>query len=223
MEIRVYPSFNEVFVTDELMGIFYPLCSVDNNLHFVSSNGLWMDEKYKTENNTSEYTIFEIKNRKYDFKGDIRLYKGYKFAKIIFSILENDFVENGNNYLQTKLNTNSYIDQIIKLLPSQTAEDIDLEYYLQTFYEFNINKLNYNLNGKFGEFNYLMKGYSKPEKSNIVYGVDDTGDLLVEETIIKDYSAIGMVIGCEFFTDGNNSNLYYNERKNKVLSINTYD
>ena len=152
MEIKMYPSFNEVFTNEELLGVFYPLCSVENQLHFVSSNGLWMDEQFETENNTTEYAKFELKNGKYDFKGDIRLYKGYEYAKNVFSILETNFNVNGKNYLTNRLKTELYIEKIKKILPPQTTEEIDLDYYLQTFYEFNINKLNYNLNGKFGAF-----------------------------------------------------------------------
>jgi len=225
MEIKMYPAFSEVFTNNDLLGIFYPLCSVENQLHFVSSNGLWMDEQYKTESNTFEYTMFELKNGKYDFKGDIRLYKGYDDAKKMFSILENDFNINGNNYLTNKLKTDFYIAEIKKILSSQISADIDLAYYLQTFYEFNINKLNYNLNGKFGEFSFFMKGYCKHDKSPIVYekgyrGIEETLQGKIE--IIKDYSEIGTVVGYEFFTDGNDSVLFYNEKENKVLSVNCY-
>ena len=62
-----------------------------------------------------------------------------------------------------------YIEKITKILPPQTREAVDLDYYLNTFYEFSINKLNYNLNGKFGELNHLIKGYAKPDKSPIIY------------------------------------------------------
>lgn len=219
----MYPSFNEVFTTDKLLGIFYPLCTVDEHLHFVSSNGLWMDEKYAKKNNTSQCIIFKLKNGKYEFEDDLRRYKGYKYAKKIFPILKKDFKINGNVYLQKKLSTNFYIKQIKKSLPFQTKRDIDLEYYLETFYSFYFNKLIYNLNGEFGEFNHFIEGSVKPEKSPVVYGVDEMDNIPVEKTIPQDYYPIGMVIGYEFFTDGNNSNLYFNQKENKILSINSYD
>jgi len=136
--MKMYPSFNEVFVSDELLGVFYPLCSNEHGLHFVSSNGLWMDEQYETEHNTFGHVKFEIKNGKYDFMGDIRLYKGYEYAKKIFLILEDDFNANGNDYLADKIKPALYIEKITKILPSQTTEDIDLDYYLNTFYEFRV-------------------------------------------------------------------------------------
>ena len=224
----MYPSFSEVFTTKELLGIFYPLCTVSENLHFVSSNGLWMDEKYESESNSFEYTKFDFKNGKYNFKGDIRLYKGYEYAKLIFPILENDFETNGKNYLQEKLKTKLYLKRIKKLLPLQKIDDIDLEYYLETFYEFQINKLNYNLNGKFGEFAHLIEGWGKHE-SPIVYEDDVNSDarLQIQDNTnvntLKDYFFIGRVVGHEFFRDGNDSVLYFNEKENKVLSFNYYD
>ena len=226
MEIRMYPFYNEVFATDDLLGIFYPLCSVSKNLHFVSSNGLWMDKEYETENNNLNYIRFEFTKKKYEFKGDIRLYTGYEYAKIIFPLLENDFEKNGKNYLQDKVKTNIYIEGIKELLLLQEAKNFDLEYYLKTFYEFCINKLNYNLNGKFGEFNHLIENRAKNESPIVYTGagmVDEVEEVLQEKIdIIKSYSAIGKVIGYEFFTDGNDSILYFNEKENKVLSINYY-
>ena len=127
--------------------------------------------------------------------------------------------------MANKLKTDFYIAEMKKILPSQTTEDIDLDYYLQTFYEFNINKLNYNLNGKFSEFNYLINGWSKSDKSPIVYkkGYHSIEETLQEKIeIIKDYFEIGTVVGYEFFTDGNDSVLFYNEKESKVLSVNCY-
>jgi len=91
-----------------------------------------------------------------------------------------------------------------------------------TFYEFSINKLNYNLNGKFGEFNYLMNGYSNPSKSPIIYDGEDYEGYILDDNLIKGYCYIGAVIGCKFFTDGNDTVLLYNEKENKVLSVNHY-
>jgi len=221
--MKMYPSFNEVFVNDELLGIFYPLCSDEHGLHFVSSNGLWMNEQYGTEHNTFSYVKFEIISGKYDFSGDIRLYKGCEYAKKIFPILADDFNTNGNDYLAEKIKPVIYINKITKILPPQTVEDIDLDYYLNTFYEFNINKLNYNLNGKVGEFSHLIRGYAKPVKSPIIYNEKEHGGHIpMEKNLTKGYRHMGAVVECEFFADGNDTVLFYNENDNKVLSANHY-
>ena len=220
--MKMYPSFNEVFLTDELLGVFYPLCSGEHGLHYVSSNGLWMDEQYETEHNTFRYVMFDIKNGKYDFRGDIRLYQGHEYAKKVFPILEEDFNGNGNDYLAGKIKPALYIEKITKILPPQTTENFDLGYFLSTFYEFSINKLNYNLNGKFGEFNYLIKGSAKPDSSPVIYNEKEDGGHLMDGHLIKGYCHLGAVIGYEFFTDGNDTVLFYNEKENKVLSANHY-
>jgi hypothetical protein len=196
-----------------------------------------MDEKYATEINNEEYTKFDVNNGKYSFKGDIQLYKGYEYAKLIFPLLENDFETNGKSYLQEKLKTKLYTKRIKKLLPLEKIDDIDLEYFLHTFYEFQINKLNYNLNGKFGQFPYLIDDWEKVEsfeesersKSPIIY-TDDANMEVREQTqdntdvnLLKGYLEIGRVIGHEFFGDGNDSFLYFNEKENKVVSFNYYD
>ena len=138
-------------------------------------------------------------NGKYDFKGDIRLYKGYEYAKKTFSILENDFNKNGNDYLKNRLKTEFYIEEIKKMLPAQTKEDIDLKYYLQTFYEFSINKLNYNLNGEFGKFSHIIKGGYGGNQSPIIYDEEkydeNGGGININVDIIKGYYYVGAVIG----------------------------
>ncbi|GHT22335.1 hypothetical protein FACS189430_03950 [Bacteroidia bacterium] len=226
MNIKMYPSFDEVFATKDLQGIFYPLCSVGNNelknLHFVSSNGLWINEDFATKQNTFVYTMFSVVNGKYEFNGDIRLYKGFEDAKKIFPALEKDFEINGKEYLTKKVKTKDYISGIAKILPVQISKDLDLKYYLQSFYEYSINKLNYTLNGNFGEFRYVIDGWGKHE-SPIVYTNDENR---IEETgmadLVKDYLYMGTTIGYEFFTDGNDSVLFFNPKDNSVLSINSY-
>ncbi|MDA3616494.1 hypothetical protein, partial [Polluticaenibacter yanchengensis] len=97
MKIDLYPNFDKVFTDEILKGIFYPLCSLtlDNYphkvFHFISSNGLWIDENYETKFNTFDYTLFDIVENKYKFKGDIKLYKGSEKAKNIFDKLQKDF------------------------------------------------------------------------------------------------------------------------------------
>jgi hypothetical protein len=224
----MYPSFDEVFATKDLKGIFYPLCSVNadefGDLHFVSSNGLWINENFATKQNTFIYTMFSVVNGKYEFNGSIRLYKGFEDARKIFPVLEKDFETNGKEYLTKKLKTENYISEITKILPAQISEDLDLKYYLQTFYEYSINKLNYRQNGKFGEFRHVIDGWGKHE-SPIVY-TNDENESRIEEVgmadFVKDYLCIGTVIGSEFFTDGNDSILLFNPKENSVLSINSY-
>lgn len=234
-EIKVYPKFDEVFTDDKLKGIFYPLCSVVDKekhknkiFHFVSSNGLWMNENFGTDSNTDEYTLFELKNDKYVFNGNLDLYTGSEHAKLIFPILENDFEINGESYLSNKIKTEEYIDKQKQSLPNNFDEDFDIDYYVGTFYEFSINRLNYKLNGGFGEFRKIIDGWGSHE-SPIVY--DETTDELAgslnhyNKPKIGDFDnfeVIGKILGSEFFTDGNDTILFYNKMNEKIVCVNFY-
>ena len=90
----------------------------NKTFHFISSNGLWMNEAFETKVNTAQYTVFDLENDKY-------------------------------------------------------------RYFLQTFYEFSINKLNY-------------------------------------------FDIIGQVMDDEFFTDGNDTILFYDKTNESIICLNFY-
>jgi len=235
MKIDLYPNFDKVFTDEILKGIFYPLCSLtlDNYpnkvFHFISSNGLWIDENYETKFNTFDYTLFDIVENKYKFKGDIKLYKGSEKAKNIFDKLQKDFEINGKHYLETKTQTDEYIERQKQNINIQTDDEFDADYYIQTFYEFSINKLNFELTNEFGAFRGVIDGWPDGDKiSPIVY--DETTDELkgtlnyydkpkIEN--IDTFEVIGKIVGFEFFTDGNDTVLFYNN-SDKILCINSY-
>ena len=236
MKINLYPNFDDVFADETLKGIFYPLCSLtlekypNKIFHIISSNGLWMDENFETKENTSNYTLFEFQENKYKFNGDIKLYQGYKQAKIIFSELQLDFAKNGKAYIEKKTKTDDYIEIQKQNLNIRIDGDFDVDYYLQTFYEFSIMKLNYELTNDFGAFRVLLdKDFTNPNIiSPIIY--DKTTDELkgtlnhydkpnIEN--IDTFEVIGKIVGCEFFTDGNDTVLFYNDLE-KILCLNFY-
>lgn len=235
MKIDLYPNFDEVFTDETLKGIFYPLCSVtfdkypNKVFHFISSNGLWIDENFETENNTFSFTLFEFEENKYKFNGNIKLYKGSEKAKHMFEKLQNDFDLNGKHYLETKTQTDDYIEKQKQNLNIQTNDEFDADYYIQTFYEFSINKLNFELTNEFGAFRGIIDGWSDSDKiSPIVY--DETTDELKgtlnyydkpEIENIDTFEVIGKIVGFEFFTEGNDTVLFYNN-SDKILCINSY-
>ena len=235
MKIDLYPNFDEVFTDEILKGIFYPLCSLTLDkypkkvFHFISSNGLWIDENFETENNTFSYTLFDVIENKYKFKGNIKLYKGSEKAKRIFEKLQNDFNVNGKQYIESKTQTDDYIKKQKETLNIQTDDEFDVDYYIQTFYEFSINKLNFESTNEFGAFRGIIDGWSSGDfKSPIIY--DETTNEL-KETLnecdmpeienIDTFEVIGKIVGFEFFTDGNDTVLFYNN-SDKILCINSY-
>ncbi|WP_216070019.1 hypothetical protein, partial [Acinetobacter guillouiae] len=127
-----------------------------------------------------------------------------------------------------------YIENQKRNLNLKADDEFDADYYLQTFYEFSINKLNFELNNEFGAFKNVIEGWIKNDQiSSIVYDISSNNSsftdiemnavyLFPERINISDNEKIGQVIGCEFFTDGNDSNLLYNTNAGTILNINSY-
>jgi hypothetical protein len=228
MNIKPYPSFDKVFTNDALKGIFYPLCSLSTQqgamFHFISSNGMWLDKAAETEQNTINYTRFDLIDGKYDFKGNPALYIGHELAKTIFPILLNDFETHGKHYLSKKTKTDKFIQQMKKKLPDLPWNDFDLDYYLQTFYEFSINKLHYELHQAFGQFNHIINKWGEKENKIAYIGADFADEIkeLWIDINHDGYQIIGKIMGSDYFTDGNNSILCYNEANQQVINFNTY-
>ncbi|WP_051941760.1 hypothetical protein [Maribacter forsetii] len=241
LNIELYPDFNEVFESDQLKGIFYPLCKItnietspDQPLYFVSSNGIWTNENIKNENNQTGFTCFELKNGKYSFNGNLNVYIGHKEAKEIIKILEDDFQKNGAAYLSKKVKTQIYI-KTIKENFDLNFGDLDKEYFLETFYQFSVNKLNYKQTGNFGTFRHIIDGWGKPDEiSPVVYEIKDDNStgftdieinqefLFPKSITIDKYEKIGYTIGHEFFTDGNDTYLLFDKTNKRALCINHY-
>ncbi len=225
--MKLYPSFDEVFVNDDLKGIFYPLCSVeiaDKTLHFVSHNGMWLNKQFATEYNTVNDFRFDCVDNKYSFKGDIRLYRGNIEAKVIFPFLEKDFEKNGLKYFESKCKTASYFKKIKKNLPEIKNDEFDLDYYLETFYVFSINKLHYENNSQFGGFNHIINGWGKPDFLPIYY-YDALVNELEELGVTKakeSHQIIGKAVGYNYFTDGNDTILCYHAENEEVILYNAY-
>lgn len=241
MKLELYPTFDSVFTDEQLKGIFYPLCAIELNdekntkLFFVSSNGIWTNENNSSENNNNTYTKFNLVENKYKFNGNIELYNGHEIVKEVFQTLETDFEENGKKYLKNKTKTEEYLSQIKPKISLPEKTEFDLDYYIQTFYEFSINKLNYKIHNDFGAFRAIIDNWRKSEeKSPIVYEISSDNNssfadieinaeyLFPQNINLSNYEKIGQVIGFEFFIDGNDSLLLYNKNDETVLNINSY-
>jgi len=235
MKINLYPNFDEVFTDETLKGIFYPLCSLtlekypNKVFHFISSNGLWMNEDFETKNNTVNYTLFDIVGNKYKFNGNIQLYKGYKYAKDVIDKLQDDFDLNGKYYIETKTQTEDYIEKQKRNLALETDDDFDVDYYIQTFYEFSINKLNFEITNEFGAFRAIIDDWPGSDQISPVVYNETTEELKGALNYydkpnidnIDTFEVIGKIVGFEFFTDGNDVLLFCNG-SGKILCINSY-
>lgn len=231
VNITLYPAYADVFTNDDLKGVFYPLCTVtlenEEQLHFVSHNGMWIDEEVESSTNNSQFVVLKIEKGKYQFIGNTAVYAGYAVAKQVYSIVQEDFDKNGIAYLNAKKKTEEYIEEMECRLRDIAIGEFDLAYYLQTFYEYSINKVDYNRSGKFGRFRQVIDGWGKPDESKYVYASDAS---LLEE--MKDefdaflpnsnFEEIGYTIGYEFFTDGNDNYLCYDKDNQLAVIVNHY-
>lgn len=231
MELKLYPRYEEVFSDSTLEGIFYPLCSVvlpsGQLVHFVSHNGIWTNSESNSDQNTSDYYRFSIIDNKYSFSGDISIYQGYEIVGQIYKILEADFKTNEDQYFKAKLSLDEYTNKVMSLMPE--VEDLDLDTYIEFFYAYSLNKLVYQRTGQFAKYRQLIDGFAKPDPSPYVYSQgDEDFDVAIyhgdfdSSLDLTGYTSIGMTIGCEFFTDGNDCVLYYNESDNTVICFNAY-
>lgn len=239
MKIELYPSFEQVFNGEELKGLFYPLCKVTqvgrgitNPLYFVSSNGVWMNESEKTDFNQPSYTLFDIENDKYTFRGSLALYTGFEQARGVFMLLEADFAQQGAQYLAEKWTSGRYIQAIKPTIADWGGLDID--YFMQTFYEYSLNKLYFQNTGNFGAFQQLIEGWAAAEKSPYVYAITEDNStgfadievnkefLFPKDMDIATFQKIGFTVGSEFFTDGNDCYLLYDEFNRQVICVNHY-
>lgn len=237
MTINLYPKFEEVFVDDTLKGIFYPLCTVvlssGKSVHFVSHNGMWTDYETNSDQNTEEYYRFTLSEDKYAFSGDITIYKGYKVAKAIQCALEEEFWSNEDFYFKSKLSLADYKARVMPLVTDLTDDALDLDTYIEFFYAYSLNKLVFQKTGQFAKYRQLIDGFAKPDPSLYVYKegdedfdttlrYNDFSEVISSSLVLDHYSAIGMTIGYQFFTDGNDCVLYYSESEEAVICFNSY-
>lgn len=228
--IVLYPAFEDVFTNDDLKGVFYPLCTVtlgnNEQLHFVSHNGMWIDEEVESSTNNNRFVVFKIVEDKYHFIGNTAVYEGVAIAKQVHSIVENDFEKNGIKYLNAKKRTEEYIEEMSSQLKDIAIGDFDIAYYLQTFYEYSINKVDYQRSGKFGRFKQVIQGWAKADASEFVYTDNAIIDELTSEfpetfanTCLEE---VGYTVGYEFFTDGNDNYLCYDKANQLAIVVNHY-
>jgi len=243
MKFELYPDFDEVFEDENLRGFFYPLCKVmdfeddiKSPLFFISTNGLFMDDHFKSPHNSSVYTCFYLHNGKYRFEGDLRLYKGHKAARDVFLMLSDDFKLNGEQYLSQKTKPIKYMDSL-KSKMNINFGDLDVNYFFETFYSFSLNKLHFEKTKELSIYNHIINGFVNQERglesaldfeiptgnSSGFADIEINKEFLFPSSIdIDQYQKIGYTVGSEFFMDGNDSYLLYDKDNNRVVCINHY-
>lgn len=233
MRLTFFPSYEEVFAEDTLRGIFYPVCKVVDErypcpLYIVSSNGLFFDEQYITDQNSHIYTLFDIVDGQYVFNGDIRLYKGYEVIQEVFLILQEDFVKNKEKYsslLRTSIHDKAYDLYVEALLPqvAHLALSFNFAYYAKTFLLYHLSKERYKEEGVHTTYragkeivldNIDMQGSYGDIEINAEY-------IFPESMHFESFEFVGSIYGDDFFAESNDVSLLYQKDTYKVLIVNS--
>lgn len=226
LEVRHYPDFEDVFLDEKLEGFFYPLCTLSffkkeadkrQVFHLVSYNGLWLDETQESAELNEGFSAFELKEGKYDFKGDLKSFKGHAHIPGLYRFLKEDFERSGVDYLNTGMTEEGYKAHIAAHYTKE-LESFDSTYYINTFFNYGIRKLKQTNQ-------HAKKFFSAFNTKDFIAGGEE---LIINE---KHYSfpvnlvnaiPLGACWLCEYGVDGNNTFAFYDPEKSIVYNVNQY-
>jgi len=226
LQVIHYPDFGDVFFDKKLEGFFYPLCSLSFSkkegdkkqvFHLVSYNGLWLDETQKSAELNEGFSVFELKGGKYDFKGDLKSFKGHTDIPDLYRFLKEDFERLGAEYLSKGITEEEYEAHITAHYTKEFGS-FDSTYYINTFFNYGIKKLkqkNHNAKKLFSAFN----------TKDFIAGGEE---LIINE---KYYSFPANLINAiplgacwlyQYGVEGNNIFAFYDPKKSIVYNVNQY-
>lgn len=227
LELSHYPNFEDVFLDKKLEGFFYPLCSLyfsgkeDDKkqvFHLVSCNGLWLDQAEESAGLNEGFSAFELKDGKYDFKGDLKPFKGHTDIPDLYRFLKEDFERSGAEYLNMGMTEEEYEDHVASHYTKQ-SESFDSAYYIHTFFNYSIKKLK----------------QTRRRGAENLFSAFNTTDFIAasEELIVNEkYYAfpanlantipLGACWSYEYGVDGNNTFAFYDPEKSLVYNVNQY-
>lgn len=223
IKIKLFPAYTEVFVTEQCLGFYYPLCSLQfqwkgdqttETVHIVSHNGLWFAEEGEPNNPYESFSMFDRVGDKYKLTGSLTNFSGWKYVQALYKFMEREF----KHLSQTHESKQAFIEAVLASYPHKLG-DFDKEYYIETYYE------------------YTMRKQACVEKGFLPYDSIDKAvfSLFNEEHFIAigeeiiDYREAGGVdrpLGVcwseSFFGDGNHIFAFLDENKDKVYLVNQY-
>lgn len=164
--IKFFPDYKDVFIDEKLKYYFKPVCTI-GKYHFLTVDGIFCIKNYKFAEN---YCFgFRLKDGKYEFLGDLDCF-GKNDIEKLYEILEKDFEENKKDYLDKKVKIDDYVENILSRIEGITfEEEQDLNYYIESFYCYNMAKYYYELNKKVVSVKALTENYAiAPEEDLII-------------------------------------------------------
>lgn len=154
--IKFFPDYKDIFIDENLKYYFKPICTI-GNYHFLTVDGIFCIKNYKYSEN--DYFGFKLKDGKYEFLGNLDCFGNNEIEKL-YEILEKDFEKNKKDYLSKKIKIVNYVKNIFsKIGEIKFDEEQDLEYYIESFYCYNMAKYYYELNKKIVSVKALTENY----------------------------------------------------------------
>lgn len=170
--IKFFPDYKDVFIDEKLKYYFKPICTI-GDYHFLTVDGIFCIKSYKFSENY--YFGFKLKDGKYEFLGNVDCF-GKNDVERLYEILERDFEENKKHYLDKKIKIVNYVEDILNKIEGIIfEEEQDLEYYIESFYCYNMAKYYYELKEKVVSVKALTENY----------GITPENELLIDKEELK--------------------------------------
>lgn len=166
--IKYFPDYRNVFKDERLKYYFKPVCTI-GEYHLLTIDGIFCIKNYRFAEN--DCFGFRLKDGKYEFLGNLDCF-GNNDVEKLYEVLEKDFEKNKSNYPNEKVKIDDYVKKILSEVEGVSfEEEQDLEYYIESFYCYNMAKYYYELNNKIVSVKALTQNY----------GVTPEEDLFIEK------------------------------------------
>ena len=183
-DIKYFPDYKDVFVDEKLKYYFKPICTI-GNYYFLTIDGIFCIKDYKYSENY--YFGFRLKDGKYEFLGNLDCFGDNDIEKL-YEILEKDFEKNKKDYLDKKMKIADYVKNIFsKIGEIKFDEEQDLEYYIESFYCYNMAKYYYELNKKIVSVKSLTANYGITPEDELLIDKEDLKNCLGDFFINIEY------------------------------------
>ncbi len=210
--ITLFPAFESIFADDRLRGLFYPLCRLayqDKVLAIVSHVGIWFDDAAADDFAGSAFTRFSLQNSKYQYSGHLAGFRHADIARKIYPLLERDFVTRPWSVTQQA----DYLAYAQALL-GEVDEAFDAGYYLSSYFHYACRRAEYQKTGTLKIFTGLDDhGAFEDIRANAGY--------LLPALDLNAYTLIATAAGHEFFGDGHDVSLLY-QQPDEILMVYSY-
>lgn len=182
--IKFFPNYKEIFIDERLKYYFKPICTI-GKYHFLTVDGIFCIRNYKFAEN--DYFGFKLKDGKYEFLGDLNCF-GKNDVERLYDILEKDFEENKKSYLDKKIKIANYVEKILpKIKGINFEEEQDLEYYIESFYCYNMAKYYYEINKKIVSVKALTEDYGITPEDELIIDKEELKNCLGDFFINLEY------------------------------------